>query len=199
MSDEPNALAALSREDPTEKAELSAGSYAWEYFRYHAGQRQAVFRFYLTLIGAATIAYAYSRRYPPAGETFSESLDYVRILVGLVYIIASFLFWSLDRRSRRLIKLAENTLKIREQRLSSLLKDDSIKLMELGDQKSERFPMSEIESFRQIYSCIFLIIGIIGAILIHQYLGLGAIIIVLLWYIRSLRRRYKKGKVHFSR
>src|SRR5216683_4257117 len=86
-----------------EAAEKSAGIYAWEYFKYHAGQRQAVFRFYLVLIGAATLAYAYSLR--------ADGSGIVKYFTGTVYIVASLLFWRLDVRSSRLIKLAESALR----------------------------------------------------------------------------------------
>ena len=35
----------------------NAASYAWSWFRYHAGQRQAVFRFYLLVSGVILTAY----------------------------------------------------------------------------------------------------------------------------------------------
>ncbi len=170
----------------------SAGIYAWEYFKYHAGQRQAVFRFYLTLIGVATVAYAYSRRFPSGENGSIPPAEDLKSLVGAIYIVTSFLFWSLDKRSQRLIKLAEEALKKREADIASSLEDNSIKLMSLGDIKSERFPLSELESFRQVYGCIFLLIGIIGAFLAHQYLGYVAVAIALIWYVRSLIRRYLK-------
>src|SRR5690348_5493610 len=94
-----------------EDAEKSAAIYAWEYFKYHAAQRQSVFRFYLTLIGAATIAYAYSQRFVPTGSGAPAPTADINELIGTIFMVASFLFWSLDKRSRRLIKLAEEALK----------------------------------------------------------------------------------------
>jgi hypothetical protein len=49
-------------QEAREQAEKAAASYAWDYFQYHAGQRQAVFRFFLTLVGVVTLAYGYSLR-----------------------------------------------------------------------------------------------------------------------------------------
>src|ERR1044071_7818978 len=91
-------------------AEEAAGKYAWEYFKYHAGQRQAVFRFYLFVVAACLVSFGYSRRgvdNANAGNPLSVAGP-----LGLILTVLSFIFWRLDQRSRSLIKLAEGALKI---------------------------------------------------------------------------------------
>ena len=176
----------------------SAGKYAWDYFQYHAIQRQSVFRFFLTLVGAATIAYAYSKRFPPPGSRVDDAFNEVTFAVGLVYIFASFLFWRLDQRSRRLIKLAEDVLKNLEAHLAAELHDPKIRLMQLGDEKAEqRFPLSEFETFRQVYATIFFIVSLIGTFMVHRYFGIASLIGMLAWYVRRLIRRHKEGRLRF--
>lgn len=182
-------------ESARERVEKSATIYAWEYFKYHAGQRQAVFRYYLTLIAAITIAYAYSQR--PATD---GSPPEIGPLIGFVYIVGSLLFWRLDKRSHHLIKLSEDALKRSESKLAKLIGEDghTIELMRLGDEKTSKFPRSELASFRQIYSCIFLLVAIVGLFLIHQYLGIVGTIVTLLWYAADVRKRYRAGRIQFD-
>lgn len=159
------------RLDRVAQAEKSAGIYAWEHFRYHAGQRQSVFRFFVTLVGAATLAYGYSLRTAEAGKPVEPGQ--MTLVVGSVYIIASFLFWRLDRRSRILIGIAEEALKNAELKLANLIGDESIRLMDRSDQKkSSWFPLSYVESFRQVYGLIFILVGSAGVYLVLSYFGL---------------------------
>jgi hypothetical protein len=192
---------ALQEARVLQEAEKSAGIYAWNYFQYHAGQRQSVFRFYLTLIGATTIAYAYSQRVVESHKDAMAIAEQLRPLVGGVFLACSLLFWRLDNRSRSLIKLSEDALKTLEVRLAKAMqdKDRVIELMRRGDVVETGFPKSEIATFHRVYGCIFLLIGIIGAFLIHRYVGYSLSTLAFILYIRDLRYRYRAGKVHFGR
>lgn len=147
--------------------EKSAAAYAWDYFQYHAGQRQAVFRFFLTLVGLATLAYGYSLR--NSGLNSGASQETLRLLIGALLIIISFLFWRLDKRSQCLIKHSEAALKKVEVRLASALNnDETIKLMHRSDEKVGGF-FALVESFRQIYAIVFSLVGLAGAVLIFLH------------------------------
>src|SRR5690348_15287302 len=95
-------------EDQTEEASLredpisAARHYAWQWFRYHAAQRQAVFRFFVLMAGAVATGYI----------SVQDSLELRPLawLFGLLLSTISFLFWRLDERSRILIQLAEDYL-----------------------------------------------------------------------------------------
>lgn len=163
------------------KAEEVAGKYAWDYFQYHAGQRQSVFRFYLLLVGATTVGYAYAHAVPGIRSAF-----------GVALMIWSFLFWRLDQRSLHLIKLAEATLKKTESRLSENLNDDSIRLMHLGDStKTTKFPWSKVETFRQIYGWIFLLVSLAGIFMIHAYAGLTTAACLVLYLFIKWRNEFR--------
>jgi hypothetical protein len=181
-----------------EAAREAAARYAWEYFKYHAGQRQSVFRFYLTLVGVAVLAYAYSQRFAQSAADAAEEAAKLRPLIGVALVVTSFLFWRLDKRSRELIKNSETTLKVQESSLSGLLKDETIRLMHLGDLKCPIFPISEFETFRQIYSWIFFVVGILGAFLISDWFGSILLILFLVCYSWRTYCRFEATEIRIG-
>lgn len=156
---------------PTSAAEKAAATYAWEYFKYHAQQRQAVFRFYLILIGAVFALFAAS--YSPQQ---SEIRD-LRWIFGLLFMLISFLFWRLDVRSFNLVKLAERYIVVDEQRLSRILDRDEIKIISSADRrKNTAFIMRPFTTFRQVYRMIFLINSAFGLFIIYKNLPTNVIV-----------------------
>jgi len=154
-----------------EAAEKEAASYAWDYFQYHAGQRQSVFRFFLTLVGVLTLAYGYSLR-SESSDAAAHS-ETVRLGIGCLLIVTSVLFWRLDKRSQNLIKASEDALKQVENRLASLLDgDQSIRLMHIDGHKSQSGLLSYVETFRQIYAVIFSLVGLSGGWIVARHFGL---------------------------
>jgi hypothetical protein len=145
----------------TTSARRAAASYAWEYFRYHARQRQEVFRFYIIIVGALI-----------AGDISSADVfQNHRYVFGLVLLVLSILFKRLDQRSHRLIKLAEAYLKIEEQCLSTELPfrkedNDKIKILTGSDSPANRGRI--LASFRQIYTVIFVLGGFIGLLMCYR-------------------------------
>lgn len=141
---------------PAEVVMKRAQDYAWGYFAYHAQQRQTVFNFYLIVVGACIAAFA---------STLGESgVDhrYFRVAMGGVLVLASFLFWRLDVRNSRLVKLAEKALKPFESELAKQLHNEDMCLVKIADQKFSKYPMSEIERFGQIFQTIFVLVGATG-------------------------------------
>ena len=92
-------------------AEQAAISHAWNYFAFHAQQRQTVFNFFLVLVGASIAAYATTL------SKANEPHDYFHLIVGFLLASSSFLFWRLDKRNSRLINLAERPMKQLESEL----------------------------------------------------------------------------------
>lgn len=159
-----------NHESALDRAQKAAAIYAWDYFQYHAGQRQSVFRFFLTLVGVLTLAYGYSLRYETTNAIEGAN---VRLAIGCMLLIIGFLFWRLDKRSQNLIKASEAALKQAEIRLSVALGgDETIKLIHIDGNKSKCGPLSYIESFRQVYSLIFILVGFAGALIIVHHFGL---------------------------
>ena len=77
--------------------------FVWEYFKLHAGQRMSLLKFYISLCSLLVGALA---------ATFEPGFDAptVGCALGLLLVVVSFTFWSLDRRTSRLNHVAEETL-----------------------------------------------------------------------------------------
>jgi hypothetical protein len=81
----------------------AALDHAWRYFELHANQRFAVFNFYTVFVGLLTaglgVALQGSQRFAMLG-----------VVLGLMIILLSFVFWKLDQRGAMLIKHSEGIL-----------------------------------------------------------------------------------------
>lgn len=134
-------------------AEKAAQSFAWNYFAFHAQQRQTVFNFFVVLIGASLAAFAATIDKPAAAK--------LHTVIGCVLMISSFLFWRLDERSRRLVQLAEASLKEIEVRLTDRAGLAWLNILARSDKKIGGL-CKKVESFTQIYRVVFLLVGLSG-------------------------------------
>jgi len=130
--------------------------YAWDHFAYHAQQRQTVFNFFLLLVGGCVAAYSST-----IGESGGE-YNYFRSFLGAILVLASLVFWRLDKRNARLVKISGDALKELEARMAKDINVQSIRLMANAEKNVSRFPFSKIESFGQIYGLIFAVSGAVG-------------------------------------
>ena len=140
--------------------------YAWDHFAYHAGQRQTVFNFFLLVVGGCVAAYS-----AMIGESGAE-YNYFRSFLGAVLALASLVFWRLDQRNARLVKISEDALKDLEARMAKDIDVPSIRLMAKAEKSVSGFPF--LESFGQIYGLIFAVSGVVGiaiAIVSVNFLG----------------------------
>jgi hypothetical protein len=130
--------------------------YAWDHFAYHAQQRQTVFNFFLLLVGGCVAAYSSTM-----GESGGD-YNYFRSFLGVVLALASLVFWRLDQRNARLVKISENALKNLEAQMAKEINEPSIRLIANAEKRVSGFPFSKIESFGQIYGLIFAVGGLVG-------------------------------------
>jgi amino acid permease len=130
--------------------------YAWDHFAYHAQQRQTVFNFFLLVVGGCVAAYS-----AMIGESGAH-YNYFRCFLGIVLALSSLLFWRLDQRNARLVKVSEEALKKLEARMANEISEPSIRLIENAEKKVAKFPFSKIESFSQIYRAVFAVSGLVG-------------------------------------
>ena len=83
--------------------------HAWDYFELHAEQRLKTFHFYILLetglVGAMLVA---ARLGSPEPRFL--------LIVGVAMIFFSFVFWKLDFRTKGMIKMSEEALKLYERR-----------------------------------------------------------------------------------
>ena len=134
-------------------AEKAAQSFAWDYFAFHAQQRQTVFNFFIILYGASVAAFAATIDKPTASK--------LHFVIGCVLVISSFLFWRLDERSRRLIQIAEAALKEIEVRLAVRTGLAWLTILTRSDNKIGGWS-AKLESFTQIYRLAFVVAGCSG-------------------------------------
>lgn len=88
------------QEDDASRYAGRALEHAWQYFELHSKQRLTTFNFFLFLSGAASAGVA-------AALQGSAHFAILGVALGLLLILASFLFWKLDQRTSFLIKHAE--------------------------------------------------------------------------------------------
>lgn len=78
-----------------------ARDHVWGYFELHAGQRLTMFNFFVVLSGLVTAGFG-------ATMQGSPRMAFLGILLGVVLMLLSFVFWKLDQRSSFLVKHAED-------------------------------------------------------------------------------------------
>jgi hypothetical protein len=74
--------------------------YIWNYFQLHAGQRLTTFNFYIVISTLLTSGYFVAVRDVP----------YLSLLLGIILVVFSYVFWKLDVRNKQLIRNAEKAL-----------------------------------------------------------------------------------------
>lgn len=138
-----------------------AATYAWEHLKFSAQQRQTVFRYYLVIIAALLAAYFLSFQSTVSG------LAVMRPWMGGMLVIVSLLFWALDVRSHRLIKISEEYLRVDEANLATALKEPKIRLIQRSeDCKPTEWYLVPFASFRLIYGWIFAVVGAAGLLIV---------------------------------
>ena len=85
-------------------------AHAWDYFELHADQRLRAFHFYILLETGLVAGLLLASR-------GAASTPAVVVIVGLLMILFSFVFWKLDFRTKGMIKVSEEALKLYERRL----------------------------------------------------------------------------------
>lgn len=112
---------------PEERKEAKV--YAWSYFAPHADQRMKLFTFFLILSGLMLGAF-------PAVRGMTAGAKMVSLL-PLLIILAAFIFWRLEERTRHLVKNAEAALRFLDEQWSvGRLPDDTphhLRLFERDD------------------------------------------------------------------
>jgi hypothetical protein len=135
-----------------------AHTYAWEMFKYHAQQRQAVFRFYLILVGAIVAGLSASGEHSIAPSW----------VFGLALMIVSFLFWRLDVRNTQLVDAAAAYLLLDEKRIATEIGNEAACILAAGDRSKTVVPIFlPFNSFRRVYGWCFMLVGTAGGVILY--------------------------------
>lgn len=77
--------------------------HAWKYFELHANQRITIFNYFLIISGALSAGLATTLQ---GSQRFSS----LGVVLGVLLVVVSFVFWKLDQRVSYLIKHAETVI-----------------------------------------------------------------------------------------
>ena len=145
------------------------GRYAWEYFQMHASQRLTTFNFYIvlsTVITTGLVAVFHKDFLVPW---------WIGVLLGVALPVLSIVFWQLDERCRRLIKLAEDALKFLERfpdlgdsgdepHVLSIMARDDLECQRLGNQWVI-YVLRRHYSYASCFRFVFVFFGALGGII----------------------------------
>jgi ABC-type multidrug transport system fused ATPase/permease subunit len=91
--------------------------YAWKYFQVHASQRLTTFNFYLVISAVLVTGFF---------AVTKEDKFCFGVILGLLLMLVSLVFYKLDRRNRDLVGYGEKALKVLEGRLFAVANEDAV-------------------------------------------------------------------------
>ena len=145
----------LSKEQAADLAADAMLTHAWRYFELHAHQRMSVFNFFVALSGAVSAGLA-------AIVQGSAQVSFLGIVLGILLIMVSFVFWKPDQRTSFLIKHAEAALSV----LERALPDERARLFLYEPFKTDAAASgnwwSRYWTYGESFRIVFLSIGLIG-------------------------------------
>lgn len=155
----------MNNPEDVNTVEKDFGDYAWKYFEFHANQRLTTFNFYIAVSGLVTTGLVAS---------FHRDIEvpYLGIVLGLLLIAFSYIFWKLDARNRELVHYGEEALMVFERRFKEDGNGDKIKIVqrELRETKDKECCRNSFQRllipyrFTYCFRAIFLIFMVIGAL-----------------------------------
>lgn len=142
-------------------------AYAWDYFKLHADQRMKLFHFFLVF--ATIISTGLASTFQPTIKT-----HFIGIVLGILLVVISFIFWKLDERNKYLTKHGETALKFIEQKFQNFsLEKDGCQVVQLFN--SEECCTTDLKKYHKYLihwerqfshskslNCLFIIFGTIG-------------------------------------
>lgn len=137
-----------------------ARKYAWDWFVYHASQRQNMFRFYIVVVAFISTA--------TISSMGKDGLEPIVVGLPCLLILVTFLFWRLDVRSVHLIKIAEQYLRIQEKRLVESGCDEATEFCKKANHmyKMEIPIFYPFYSVRNVFSWFYISVVFISALFI---------------------------------
>lgn len=125
--------------------------HAWRYFELHAQQRMTVFNYFLAISGLVSAGVGVCLQ---QGTKFS----FLASLLGVFLIMVSFIFWKLDQRVSKMIKLAESALC----QIETATGTDDILIFTKDQQNSPVNGFFSVWTYGKCFRISFLTVGIVG-------------------------------------
>jgi ABC-type transport system involved in cytochrome bd biosynthesis fused ATPase/permease subunit len=142
--------------------------YAWDYFQLHANQRLATFNFYIavsTLVATGLVA------------SFHKDINmpFLGIILGLLLMVFSYLFYRLDERNRVLVHYGEEALKLYEREFAekgignelTMFLTEEQRTKEVNGNRSHFAQILRPYTYTNCFCAIFWTYGAIGAVGIY--------------------------------
>ena len=140
--------------------------YLWDYFHIHASQRLTTFNFYIIISSLISSGYVTT--------VGSSVVPRLAILLGVILVLFSFIFWKLDTRNKQLIKNAEEGLKYLENlsnylngvptnnNVNSVLRIFSYEEEQTNKMKEKYsfWPWKNFYSYSKCFNTVFMVFGI---------------------------------------
>lgn len=127
-------------------------NHAWNYFAFHANQRITVFNFFIVFSGLILAGLGALLQGEPR-------LSILGVVLGLLLLLLSIVFWQLDRRVSFMIKHSETALTVAEK---ALLPPD----LHIVDSEPAAFAHAKqthkLWTYGKSFRIIFVCMGIIG-------------------------------------
>jgi hypothetical protein len=134
--------------------------HAWDYFELHAEQRLKTFHFYILLETGLVAAMLVAARMGTPEPRFL-------VIVGIAMIFFSFVFWKLDFRTKGMIKMSEEALKLYERRKFGTDEEMSKSVPFTNDPQARGLigvsPLG-ILSYSKCFGAVFIAFAVLGTI-----------------------------------
>ena len=129
--------------------------HAWNWFKYHAEQRMILVRFYLIMAGALGAGYI---------SVLKDNENALATVIAGFGAFVSLLFFKLDQRTARLIKLGERALAKREEVLAGSVSCDELKIVDRAEEGTEKWLGSTREIFASMFVAALVVFCLAGLI-----------------------------------
>lgn len=133
----------------------------WDYFSMHGAQRMQMLNFYIILEGLFITALA------------ALELTLLKVLICIAIIFFSLVFWGLDIRTKRMVKLSEDAIKFVEKNYEGKYgKEIMIFNIEMertaSYERSVNWIMRQFMSYTKLFRLVyifFMLIGVVGGVM----------------------------------
>ncbi len=113
---------------------------ALELFKVHADQRMKLMNFYIVIVGFSIGGYF----------TALQNVGWqASLVISLFLLFMTFCFWSLDRRTKQIVKISENSLKVVTEYLKEKIGRSEVEIVGISDNKDGNW------SYSQVFGLIF--------------------------------------------